>query len=400
MVKLDLSKLGYRQRDIALLASLLGGAEGDTRLVGGCVRDGLLGLAVNDIDLATRLLPEDVIARLKAATIKVIPTGLAHGTVTAVTHGHPVEITTLRRDVSTDGRHARIAYTDNWQEDAARRDFTINALSADMISGEVYDYFVGLDDLEIRAVRFIGDANQRIKEDHLRILRFFRFHARFGSEAIDEASLQACATHANSLMALSRERIADELFKLLALPNPAPTIQLMLDHGIFLPVLPEIGTEAAIALARLVEREEAQGMPGDPTRRLAALLPPNPDMVFDIANRLKCSNHRRKRLSLAAGREQGDSDNPQTLAYWLGRESAIDRLLLGEGDSSGLLNWTKPAFKLSGKDVISSGIAPGPSVAIVLKAIETRWVSSGFPEMGQVQQILAEEVKVEQAKER
>jgi poly(A) polymerase len=400
MVNLELAKLGNRQRDVALLASLLGGAEGHTRLVGGCVRDGLLGLPINDIDLATRLLPEEVMERLKAAKIKVIPTGLAHGTVTAVTHGHPVEITTLRRDVSTDGRHATIAYTDDWQEDAARRDFTINALSADMISGEVYDYFGGLDDLEARTVRFIGDANQRIKEDHLRILRFFRFHARFGSEAIDETSLNACATHANSLMALSRERIADELFKLLSLPNPAPTIQLMLDQGIFLPVLPEIGAEAPVALARLVEREQAQGVPGDPTRRLAALLPPDPDMAFDIANRLKCSNHRRKRLSLAAGRVDSDNEDTQALAYWLGPEAAIDRLLLGQGDSSGLLNWTKPTFPLSGKDVISSGIAPGPSVALVLKAVETRWVSSAFPEMAQIQQILTEEVKSAVVKER
>ncbi len=400
MVKLPPSTFAGRAQDLALLADLLGAEAGETRLVGGAVRDGLLGHAMADIDLATRLLPEEVMKRLRAAKIKVIPTGIAHGTVTAVMSGLPIEITTLRRDVSTDGRRATIAYTDDWQEDAARRDFTINALSADMISGEVHDYFGGLDDLRHRTVRFIGDPQARIKEDHLRILRFFRFHARFGGEVFHTPSLEACVEQANSLMALSRERIADELFKLLALPDPVLTVWVMLDQGIFKPVLPEIAPKTHVVLARLIERERKQAVAGDPVRRLAALLPADPALAYDVANRLRCSNQRRKRLELAAGRVSDDAQNPRALAYWLGQDSAIDRLLLGDGDSSALAGWTKPNFNLSGKDVIASGIAVGPAVADVLKAVEARWVAAGFPEMAQLRQILAQEAKLAQPKER
>src|SRR5688572_2903859 len=179
------------------LLDALDAATGATRYVGGCVRDTLLGIPVRDVDLATRLTPEEVMTRLETAGIKAIPTGLAHGTVTAVVGGAPVEVTTLRRDVATDGRRATIAYTDDWREDAARRDFTINALSADPASGEIFDYFGGLADLKARRVRFIGDPLTRIAEDHLRILRFFRFHARFGRGRPDAQGLAACAARAN-----------------------------------------------------------------------------------------------------------------------------------------------------------------------------------------------------------
>src|SRR5688572_9867228 len=208
-----------RRRGLPRLLRALGAAKGETRFVGGCVRDTLLDVEVNDIDLATRILPDRVMAKLQAAGIKAVPTGLAHGTVTAVANGRAVEVTTLRRDVATDGRRATIAYTENWQEDAARRDFTINALSADPASGEIFDYFGGIPDLKARRVRFIGDPLTRIAEDHLRILRFFRFHALFGAGEPDAAGLAACATRANDLMALSRERISDELLKLLGLAD-------------------------------------------------------------------------------------------------------------------------------------------------------------------------------------
>ncbi|MFN2259451.1 MAG: CCA tRNA nucleotidyltransferase, partial [Parasphingopyxis sp.] len=192
------------------LLEALGAAEGRTRYVGGAVRDTLLGLEVQDLDLATALPPSDVVARIEGAGLKAVPTGLKHGTVTAVIGDkRPIEVTTLRRDIATDGRHAEIEYTDDWQEDAARRDFTINALSADPASGEVFDYFGGLEDLAAHTVRFIGDPLQRIAEDHLRILRFFRFHARFGDGPPDAAGLAATRQRANDLMALSRERIAD-----------------------------------------------------------------------------------------------------------------------------------------------------------------------------------------------
>ena len=212
-------------------------------LVGGCVRDTLLGHASNDIDAATRHLPAAVIDRCKAAGIRTIPTGIDHGTVTAILDEGPVEITTLRRDVSTDGRRATIAYTDNWREDAARRDFTINALYADPLTGAISDYFGGIADLEARRLRFIGDAAARIAEDHLRILRYFRFLARYGDNELDSSAYDACVTAANSLMALSRERIADEMLKLLGVTAPVPALRLMIEGGIWRPVLPEVAME-------------------------------------------------------------------------------------------------------------------------------------------------------------
>src|SRR6476619_45805 len=253
-MKLDAAKWRSK-RGVNRLLDALGADEGLTRFVGGAVRDDLLGLPVNDIDLATRIPPDEVINRLEKARIKAVPTGIDHGTVTAISDGHPFEITTLRRDVSTDGRRATVAFTDDWQEDAARRDFTINALSADPETGELFDYFGGLADLEQRHIRFIGDPLQRIAEDHLRILRFFRFHARFDAREPDAAALDACTARANDLMALSRERIADELIKLLGTDDPVPTIAIMVERAILRPVLPEIDIAAVNRLKRLRETE-------------------------------------------------------------------------------------------------------------------------------------------------
>src|SRR4051794_10926735 len=237
------------------LLAALGADEGLTRYVGGAVRDDLLDLPVSDIDLATRIPPLEVMQRLEKAKIKAVPTGIDHGTVTAVSDGHPFEVTTLRRDVSTDGRRATVAFTDDWEEDAARRDFTINALSADPVTGELFDYFGGLADLEQPHIRFIGDPLQRIAEDHLRILRFFRFHARFDAGEPDAAALDACTARTNDLMALSRERIADELLKLLGLPNPARTVRIMLERKILNPVLPEIQPRCLDDLESLIDAE-------------------------------------------------------------------------------------------------------------------------------------------------
>lgn len=359
----------------ALIAALGGPAE--ARLVGGAVRDGLMGLPVSDIDIATRLLPDAVMARLKAAGIKAVPTGLAHGTVTAVTEGGPVEVTTLRRDVATDGRHAEVAFSDDWQEDASRRDFTINALYADPDSGALFDWFGGLADLQARRVRFIGDPLTRIAEDHLRILRFFRFHARFGEGPADGPALAACTARANDLMALSRERIAAELLKLLAAPHPAPTIRLMIDHGIFAPVLPEI--RDAGPLETLIAREAAAKMAGDPLRRLAALIGPDATLAGDIAARLKLSRTAARRLTTAAARDAG---RPDALAYRHGLDSAIDLVLLGDGRLSELdmlYGWQRPQLPLGGGVLIARGLAPGPVVAATLAAIERRWIEEGFP---------------------
>jgi poly(A) polymerase len=358
------------------LLDVLGAPAGDTRFVGGCVRDTLLELPVSDVDLATRLAPQEVIARLKAASIKAVPTGLAHGTVTAVIGGKPVEVTTLRRDVATDGRHATIEYTDDWRADAARRDFTINALSADPESGKVHDYFGGLADLPERRVRFIGDALTRIAEDHLRILRFFRFHARFGTGAPDAAGLDACTERANDLMALSRERIADELLKLLALAEPAATVRLMIERGIFRPVVPEI--VEAETLERLIAAERAFGVAPHPLRRFAALLPGEPEVAAAVATRLRLSNKAVKRLALAAARTTGD--DAKRLAYAIGTEGAVDRLLLAGEDPAALSDWQPPRLPLSGGELIGMGLTAGPEVARTLQAVERAWVEAGFPD--------------------
>lgn len=364
---------------MAVLAAL---GPGTSRIVGGAVRDWLLGLPVSDIDIATRLTPPEVVTALERAGIRAVPTGLAHGTVTAISHGTPHEVTTLRRDVATDGRHAEVAFTDDWRADAARRDFTINALYADPATGEVSDFFGGLDDIGARRVRFIGDPLKRIAEDHLRILRFFRFSARF-APVLDAEGLAACAARANDLMALSRERIRDELLKLLALPVPLATLAAMLEHGILKPVLPEIEATALPRLGRLIDAETAARVEGDPLRRLAALLPEKPALSGEIGARLKLSNAEKARLVHGAARTPVPED-PRALAYSLGAAATLDRLLL-TGDprapqwAGPLSHYTRPRLPISGKDLIAMGLPPGPVVSRRLGEVEQRWVAAGFP---------------------
>ena len=377
-LRLDAAKWRKR-RGMTRVLHALGAEEGLTRYVGGAVRDDLLGLPVSDIDLATRIKPDEVMARLQKARIKAVPTGIDHGTITAVSDGRAVEITTLRRDVSTDGRRATIAFTDDWQEDAARRDFTINALSADPVSGELFDYFGGLADLEHRHIRFIGDPLQRIAEDHLRILRFFRFHARFDAGEPDPAALDACTARANDLMALSRERIADELLKLLGVANPAPTVGVMLQRNILKPVLPEIEPERLSDLEALLAAEQEAGIAPDPLRRLAALLPRDPALAEDIAARLRLSNKARKRLACAESSDP--SSSPHALAYRQGTDCAVDRLLLAgrTADAAAVSRWEAPRLPIAGGSLIKRGVAQGPAVARTLRRIEDRWVDEGFP---------------------
>ena len=366
----------------------LGARDGLTRYVGGALRDELLELPVSDIDLATRLRPEEVVERLEAAKIRPVPTGIDHGTITAVSSGHPYEITSLRRDVSTDGRRATVAFTDDWKEDAARRDFTINALSADPVTGQIFDYFGGAEDLHARRVRFIGEPLERIAEDHLRILRFFRFHARFGKGAPDAEALEACARRANDLMALSRERIADELLKLLAVEDPSPTVETMLEREILRPVLPEIAQSALSRLKSLVANENSAGIARDPLRRLAALLPRDSDLAERIATRLKLSNKARKRLACAANPEP--IEDPHETAYYSGVECAVDRLLLQNRPdiAASIAHWQLPKLPISGGLLIERGLTKGPIVAKALQAIERQWVESGFPEKGEFERIV------------
>ena len=391
-LKLDLAK--WRKiRGAARVLDALDAGAGLTRYVGGAIRDEILGLPVNDVDLATQLRPEEVIERLEGAKIKAVPTGIDHGTITAVSDGHPFEITTLRRDVSTDGRRATVAYTDDWKEDAARRDFTINALSADPGTGEIFDYFGGLDDLQHRHIRFIGDPLQRIAEDHLRILRFFRFHARFGSGTPDAAALDACTERANDLMALSRERIADELLKLLAEPDPSPTVAIMLRHHILRPVLPEIAPQQLSDLQAVIASERSARIAPDPLRRFAALLPRDPAVAEDVASRLRLSNKARKRLACAADAKLYSS--PRVLAYRVGMDCAVDLLLLAGkiDDVTAISAWKPPRLPIGGGVLIARGLPEGPIVAKTLKTIESRWVEAGFPTGAELDEIVELELK-------
>jgi poly(A) polymerase len=376
------------------LLAALDAAGGKARYVGGAVRDGLLGLPVNDLDIATTLDPQDVVDRLKAAGIKAVPTGIDHGTVTAVLPDGPVEITTLRRDVSTDGRRATIAYTDDWREDAARRDFTINALYADPHTGAISDYFGGLADLAARRLRFIGDADARIAEDHLRILRYFRFLARYGDNELDSIAYAACIHAANSLMALSRERIADELLKLLGGASPVHALRLMVEGGILAPVLPEVTMAGVERVERLIAREAAARVAPAALRRLAALLPPDAPLADQVGARLKLSNKARRRLTLAL--EPGvPGESIRATAYRIGIESAIDRLLLDEAAPldalAAIQDWTLPSLPIGGGALIARGLPAGPDVAKALQAVQAAWVAEDFPDAARVD-VLADQI--------
>ena len=357
------------------------------RVVGGAVRDTLLNIPVEDIDLATPLLPQEVTKRAEKLGAKVIPTGIAHGTVTIVYRDHVYEVTTLRRDVSTDGRRATVAFSDDWREDAGRRDFTINALYADPLTGEITDYFGGLADLESRQVRFIGDASQRIAEDYLRILRYFRFHARFGEGPLDDEAYAAVARDADRMMGLSRERIADELLKLLALPDPVPTLALMDEARIWRAILPEADSTSVQRVAKLVENEKAQTIAPDAVRRLTAFLPVDAESAGVIASKLKLSNAMRKRI--ANIRKEGAGAlvlPPRSTAHKIGIENARDLWLI-ESDGAALnaaladlSDWAVPMLPISGGDIVAMGVEKGPEVARILQAVQQQWVTEGFPD--------------------
>ena len=378
-----------RREGLRTLTEALG-AE-NIRWVGGAVRDTLLGSPVNDVDCATVLLPDAVIDRCKEAGIRTVPTGIDHGTVTAILEDGPVEITTLRHDVSTDGRRATIAFASEWKDDAARRDFTINALYADPVSLEISDYFGGLLDLANRTVRFIGDPHQRIAEDHLRILRYYRFQARFGAE-LDHQAEEACAELADTLKGLSRERVADELLRLLALPDPGDTVERMYNRAVLHVVLPESCLRHVELMRDVIEREAELGLAPDPLRRLAALLPPSPDVALIVAARLRLSKAQRSTLVGIAGRLDSDREDPRALVYEEDHEVALGRLLLIGADISAIRDWEPPTFPLKGGTIVARGVEAGPQVARILKTIERRWVGEGFPDAARVDEMLDEEL--------
>ncbi len=350
----------------------------EARVVGGAVRDALAKRTPADVDLASPLPPETVMKRLEAAGVKVVPTGLAHGTVTAVLAERPVEITTLRRDVATDGRHAVVAFTDDWRADAARRDFTINAMSMSR-DGAVYDYFGGVTDLREGRLRFVGDPAARVAEDFLRVLRFFRFFARYGGIEPDAETLAALRGGVPRLVSLSAERVWQELTRILAAPDPVPSVVLMQRLGVLAAVVPE-GADVA-ALTRLV----ARGAPADPLLRTAALLTGE---VPAFAARLKLSLAERDRLlALRAAPLATPEDDDAMLRRLLADtpvDVLVDRTWLSGGDDA---SWDSlrrrlrlmpvPVFPLEGRDVLAFGVPPGPRVGDLLRAVRAWWRDGG-----------------------
>ncbi|MFL6690772.1 MAG: CCA tRNA nucleotidyltransferase [Alphaproteobacteria bacterium] len=378
----------------AVLDALTKGSV-EARFVGGAVRDALLQRPVADVDIATPLPPDEVTRRLEAAGLAAIPTGIEHGTVTAISNGKPFEITTLRRDVATDGRRATVAFTTDWKEDAARRDFTINALYATR-DCEVFDYFDGIRDLEAGRIRFVGDPVTRIREDYLRILRLFRFHAWYGRGDIDAAALQAAVAEKSGVAKLSGERLRTELLKLLQAENPAPAIRVMAAAGILGAFLPD--PFDVQRLERLVDIDRANIFPPDALLRLAALLPDEPDTAELVAERLKMSTADRERMrGLLTPNERivphlSDRD-ARKLLYRLGQQQFRDRLRLRWAEDAEISNavrwlallaiadaWQRPVFPLSGRDVIDAGVVKGPLVGRILSELEEWWIDSDFTE--------------------
>jgi poly(A) polymerase len=350
----------------------------EARVVGGAVRDALVQRAISDIDLATPRSPEQVMRALQAAGIRAVPTGLDHGTVTAVSGGRGIEITTLRRDVETDGRHARVAFTEDWRADAARRDFTINAMSLTR-DGAVFDYFDGIADLRAGRLRFVGDPATRIAEDYLRILRYFRFFSRYACGPADPAALQAIRAAVGGLAALSAERVWSELERILSAPDPRSAISLMDELGVLRAVVPE-GTESA-RLARLV----ASGAPADPLLRLAALLTGD---AMALADRLRFSTAARDRLTaLRTGPAPRPGDDDAALRRMLADEDTgvlIDRCWLAGGAApewatlrARLTALPRPVFPLEGRDVLALGEAEGPRVGTLLREVRQWWLDGG-----------------------
>jgi poly(A) polymerase len=381
------------------LPRLLGVLDRDgeeARVVGGAVRNALLGLSADEIDVATTAVPDDVVRRVQAAGFKAVPTGIEHGTVTVVSDKIPFEVTTLRRDVETYGRHAKVAFGRDWKADAERRDFTINAFSA-RADGTVYDYVGGLADLAARRVRFIGDPQQRIEEDYLRILRFFRFHAAYGtSDHPDRDGLEACIAGRDGLDQLSRERVRMELMKLVVAPHAVPTLIAMTDAGLTLHVLG--GVSYLASFENTAKVEAAVGASPDPVRRLGALGVWVTEDAERLWQKLRLTNGEHERLaSMAEGWRRVSPDlNEQAqraLLYRLGPLHFTDHALLAWArsdatahdtawhDLAGLpQRWTAPALPLKAADLMARGIEKGPALGAAMRAAEDAWIAAGFPE--------------------
>jgi tRNA nucleotidyltransferase/poly(A) polymerase len=389
-------------RHLQRLLAVLGEGGEEARIAGGAVRNALLGQPVADVDIATTTLPQETMRRAKAAGFKPVPTGIEHGTVTVVAGGQPFEVTTLRADVETDGRRARVSFGRDWARDAQRRDFTINALYA-CADGTVVDLVGGIADIEARRLRFIGDAQARIREDYLRILRFFRFFAWYGDGRPDSEGLKACARLKEGLDRLSAERVWAELKKLLAAPDPARALLWMRQAGVLSRILPESDKWGIDAIHGLTETERALGWKPDPLLRLEAILPPDAARMKALTERLRLSGdeaNRLQRWALAPAVEARTTEGALARRLYRGdRQATVDRLGLALAsararaaqddaaltEAGGLsrqlgyaLKWERPVFPVKGADLAGLGIAPGPKLGSLLKALEKEWIDGGF----------------------
>ncbi len=399
------SVAGAQWLEVAGLQRLLAALNADgeqARVAGGAVRNALLGEAVADVDIATTTLPDETIRRAEKAGFKAIPTGIEHGTVTVIAEGTGYEVTTLRADVETDGRRAKVAFGRDWKADAGRRDFTINALYAEA-DGTIVDFVGGLADLESRTLRFIGDAEARIREDYLRILRFFRFFAWYGAGRPDAEGLKACARLKDGLEQLSAERVWAELRKLLSAPDPSRALLWMRQAGVLTKALPESEKWGIDAIHGLVAAERDLGWAADALLRLEAMVPPDAARMRTLAERLKLSNAEAGRLkawALAPAVEpRGTESELAKKLYRNGPQPMIDRLklslasartravtdndaLIEAGGYSRLLKfaekWTAPKFPIKGADLQTIGVPDGPEMGKLLKRLEEEWIEADF----------------------
>lgn len=379
----------------AVIAALDAAKPGASRFVGGCVRNTLIGQPVDDIDIATQLLPEAVIDAAKKAGLAAVPTGIEHGTITVVCNHKPYEVTTLRRDVTTDGRRATVAFTEDWNEDAQRRDFRLNALYADA-NGVVHDLTGGgVEDAKAGRITFIGDAETRLREDYLRILRFFRFSAWYGKGPLDSRGLAACAALQEGMDQLSAERVWKELKKLCAAPRPASALQAMADAGILARVAPEASNVARALHVAAIDDEYL--LEPDGLLRIAALISDD-ESARSLCRRLKASNDERARIVAAVGQ------TPRVVSYMsmrelrralylLGRQTFDDRARLAwaEDDRARTgpqwrallalsLGWERPHLELTGDEVAAAGVPAGPKIGAVMREVEAWWIDADFPD--------------------
>ncbi|WP_273759296.1 CCA tRNA nucleotidyltransferase [Bartonella sp. ML70XJBT.G] len=402
-IRQDFKQVGWLQHhDLQTLLRILSLDGEEARIVGGAVRNQLLGQPICDIDIATTCLPQQIITRVEKAGFKAVPTGVAFGTVTVVSQSCSYEVTTLRSDIETDGRHAKVAFGRDWKKDAERRDFTINALYCDA-AGRLYDDVGGLNDIASQTVRFIGVAENRIREDYLRILRFFRFFAWYGMGRPDVEGLKACVRLKDGLHKLSSERIWGEMKKLLAALDPTRALLWMRQSGILTRLFPETEKWGIDAIHPLVKTEQALGWKVDPLLRLESLLPPDPVRVHEMAQRLRLSHKETTRLKEWAALEMIAQNCSefflQKLLYLHGQQPVLDQLSLSIASSyvdasekSEALQkaedyvrlyqlaqrWQIPTFPVNGKDLIQKGFSKGVLLGKKLKELEMIWIESGF----------------------